>query len=576
LAALPPAAADALVVQANALREATDRLRGLTAIARAAPAAAGLRDALERTIADTAGSRHLDLGAFLQQAFEALGVVMRNAPADAMRFHAAIALLDTLQANESWRIRLLAALARHAPDEAARLAVAQAIRTAKVQPDRLEDALVPAHADALAHWVDTLVAQDGEVERLVPVLHAAAPLLPLSSRARAAEWIAGSPDLEQRFLGLDALLPLLPRAQAKAIAQSQLERIAEWSRPPAIQLLGLATLARHAPAALARHLDDLDRVLRLLSPTDSLPRLAPLIEAVPQVRAHLPALLERLADAPDDAQAKAIVLVATTLDAATTRQWLTRLPVDVPLHPAWSALVARMAAVDDADAAQAALTRLDNRFWEDDVVEHAAPSLPVHALRTMSTHGPRAGRPGEDGPRGSGALEALALRAAELGDPTLALALLDCRGGRTGWDEGLQAVCRATPRARLGPLLDALQLLQADERAQAIAEILPRLPRARRRPAILQLARDAGGLRIARAPRRVELLHRCGDTLARLPKRQLVSIWIAALDGSRGSSREEVLADVLAYAPALIARFGPGVAAALDAAIQVASGPRWP
>jgi hypothetical protein len=563
-AALGVAAPSALAAEALTLRYAIDRLTAMVAItAMPAPNKTPLVPPLLTALDQALASHYGDHGPTWLQAMGALGTCMTDTTTlDEVR-----KLLDRHDINRSWVVRMFAELAAgitsRPQHSLADEALAHAIKVAGADPDALltlRQALTPAHAETLARWVKARLAEgDAGTEPLVALVSGTKVKLPAALALSAAKALTCVQDVEQRFLGLAGLLTQLPRRVARRIAEAQCAAMAKWSDKPAMLLFGISTLAPFAPATVSRCCGDLDWALLMLCASDSLPWMPPLFEAVPATRRHLPQLLDDLGREEDqELREQVLTLVAGALDVSKAKAMLAHAP-----HCA--ALYARLASCGAIDDAVDALQLIDNEVRRVDVIERAAGSLPVAALRpfaeTLSVFR---------------ASEVLARRAATLGNPALALSLLERLRNSSDWRPAMLDVCRTTPAVALPDLMWLIgDFDDAENRAEARMLLMPRLAARVRRRWLAEALAEGGDLHALSAARRAALIPAYATQLSRMPRTALLGAWRAILQKDAGR-REAILDDVRAFAPALCLRFGTDMAAALDAAIVTGAPARWP
>jgi len=217
----------------------------------------------------------------------------------------------------------------------------------------------------------------------------------------------------------------------------------------------------------------------------------------------------------------------------------------------------------------------ENRHIRSQLIEDTAPDLPLETLYSINAR-VESSLIFEEHVSLKG-LGALAVRAAELGDMVLALSFLDRKGNSTfNGDRTLQDVYQLAPRSWINELIERAQELPPAVRSVALAELVNRVPRRRRRALVESIVESAASLRYAQNERRLDVIRMIEPELRRLPTSALVSIWTAAMRHSMEQGREEILVDVRAFAPTLISRLGPEIALKLDEAICLGGGDVWP
>ena len=203
----------------------------------------------------------------------------------------------------------------------------------------------------------------------------------------------------------------------------------------------------------------------------------------------------------------------------------------------------------------------------ENAVAIAADRLPSEMLRIVA----------EKAAQGSAALAAIAVSAAARGDHRLALETLPRITGGTIRERALIEVSERARPSWAEDLLTTIREYPEGPRAEALAKIIPKFAPERHATLVEEAVRAAShGYHLALAPKRMHVLTTLAAQLAHLPPPQLARLWkdIMRIDGLRG--RDEVLVDVAALAGPLAEVFGTSVAHALDNAIQIGSGDRWP
>ena len=433
--------------------------------------------------------------------------------------------------------------------------------------------LVAAHPHAGALVVDAgpspavsrrlaaAIAAIGDGASMARAVEALATVVPRAEVPNLVALLTAMEDPALRLPGLDALVHQMPAAVRRRVARDELSRREEWLLSRWGVVLGTRVIARCEPQAAEALVPEAWATIREFQQREDRARAAVL-------------LAEALDDVVDAELLEDVLPLDIDVMPALIR-WLDRdgvlrvraaLPELAPSyrhHEIVAALARRALAVHDDRLAIECLTEPDV-YRIEEAVAAIADALPQHLIQTASELA------GTD----DDALGALARRAARLGDGNAALALVDRAADHY----------RADMLAELAPIIPAEALPPLLERARsagygsgrALVAVLPRVTRAERRHVLLAAVAACADFRMAMADTRVRLLHELTPELARLPAAQLAGLFGEMLRQSAERNREEVLCDIRGFAPAFLRRFGPGVASALDDAIWVAGGDRWP
>jgi hypothetical protein len=567
---LDSSAVEVAVTQAQRL-DSVDRLRALSALALALPPnrLRGLLQSLMAALADSFPSRHFDLSKFLEEGFSALSRVLAFSHASEDEIDHAIALARTESVSDAWQIRLLASLASvggEYPHAKRALVEAFAIRAADSK-----HILVRARVLSAAHSValGALVRDLDNPLALVPLLHAAAHLLDARARKEAIRRLFLTPDWEQRFLGLAALLPHLSRQERDKVARAALAQKRDWSSDPTTFVLGMSVLAPYAPKLVAPHLAEVLKAHARLEPVTQVSFAVSLAQGHALAEKFVDVAFAAIDRVRREARLDSIVLLAPVLNRSQIASLLASVVTEAvgdPV-PVFVALLSRAAELEELDVVRECFSALDNEFTRAKVIERAACNLPYAALCVAAQATDHLGALGE-----------LAVRAASLGDLDLAWSCLERRTARMGDDNLLmQRVYRAAPPAEVEALIEKAQAFDPYSRAYALVEVVDRVGKSQRQKIIETIIDALQAFRGTRSTGRIDTMRLLHPHLQKLPADRIASMWKDALARSRaGSRREDVLVDVRAFAPILAAHFGPKIAPQLDAALSTAGGEYWP
>lgn len=232
-------------------------------------------------------------------------------------------------------------------------------------------------------------------------------------------------------------------------------------------------------------------------------------------------------------------------------------------------LLDRAVELGDAALVTKCVSAEANNFTRSRLIERIAPWLELDLLPHVA--------PLEEAEASQEGMGSLAVRAAELGDISLALEFLDRKGSTTfSGDRTIESIYRAAPAASADLLIERAGRMRPAERATALVELVGRLPIKKRKPVIESILSGAKELIGARDEQRLEVIRSLAPELARFPVSGLISIWTNYLAQSASQGREEVLVDVRAFAPILVASLGEDVALGLDESIRFAGVVCWP
>jgi hypothetical protein len=550
LASLPAARREQIATQAEQLPAALDRVRVLTAIVpllsaeQRTRAGTALLNALEASIEHPS----LDRRALHQAAWRCLS---EAPPAAALAAASALEDLDD-------RFAALLALAPTVP-AAATLIVEMTV----------------GHPKAVAYLISTRPSADvrrhitnaiGAIDDDTTMAAAVAALGDVVLRDDAPVLVARLARISDPAVRLPALFSLVGSMKPSMRRQVARNELAQWDdgRSSWITVVSVCVIARcHRPAATAVIPAAVAAIARF---------------SVSREKARAAILLADALDLPIDRELQEELLTGSAIDDELLLPLIAHLDDDgvrrlrarvtdlVPRfreHEVVAELARRALALGDHGLALDCLT-CGQVYRIEDAVTSVAKDLPLDLIDVAANVA------GDD----RDALAALARRAAELGDGHTAV-LLTMRGGNHGLGTRLAELATLVPDKTV-PTLVALAKGVGYGAAWPLAALVPRVPRSERRVLVCRAVVEAGELRLAMAAERVSLLHKLATELARLPVADVVELWGEAVRRSAELGREEVLCDISGFAPALVRRFGPKVALALDDAIRVAACDHWP
>ncbi len=263
----------------------------------------------------------------------------------------------------------------------------------------------------------------------------------------------------------------------------------------------------------------------------------------------------------------AIADLAAVMSASQIETLLTDLPGDISglIEP----LMERAAGLDNALLVARCLSLVSNKLTRGRLITQFAPGFTLDTVTAIMAD--------EDNLYDQGAIGALALRATQLGDKQLAIDLLYRQGDSiSSWDDTLEKVYALAPSSWADALIERTTGHASWPRAILLAQLASRVAAHKRKAIIEMIVKDAQGLYGALTDQRIEVFRKLQKELTRMPASMIVSIWREALRVSAERGREDVLVDVRAFAPLLIARFGDELALHLDEAIRLFGGDSWP
>jgi hypothetical protein len=562
LAHLSPGRAADVIAEAAALEHPAYRAQALAKLVSAGHAEA--EPLLAEALRDTCASRHLDRHDITLQAVRtvaAADVELSREFADAVRELPSF----------PYRLMALLALACSGRSAAARTASAALVDlllysdwTGQIPDDTIEDADTACLAEAILAV---------PASKSFAVLAASlAPLLRQSDRSAVLRRVATIKAPEVRLQALAAVLPHTPLDVAGLIAAAEHARSGEWSGNPELLPLALEIML---VGGINPDQELLERgwaaVLSIGNPATWLTHVARLANA--HDTAVPSALLTKVLSAALRLDAKwrwpAVTALAPRLGLDDLRRVLPLLnqaPSGPEVTRAAAACAARAAELGDEPLMLAFLTAARTFLGDQDAVS-AADRLPSEVLPTAADHAAH----------DPGALAAIAATAAARGDHRLALEILSTITSPSSRETAVTAIAARAQSSWAEDLLPAIRQLWEGPRAEALAELIPKIAPERRAALVEEAVRAAHeGYRFASAPKRRRILISLAPELTRLPAARLAQLWkdVMHLDGLRG--RDEVLVDVAALAGPVVEVFGSAVALELDKAIRVSGADQWP
>ncbi|MGY1776808.1 hypothetical protein ACI8AV_13185 [Geodermatophilus sp. SYSU D00804] len=560
LARLPVDRVPAVVAEAAALEHPSERAMALAALVAAGQAQA--EPLLISALRETAASRHA------KRASIALKAVQLVAHVAVEVSEGLIAAVHELPFPRH-RLQALLALACSGPTTSAR-AASEAVVEQILAGHRLgKIADEPASSAETTYLADAVLAVS-EPHALALVVVDLAPLLSEADRVRVLHRALTIEEPAPRLLALSALCDS-PALAGHAAAAEQI-RLHEWSEDQDLLPLGLQVLAAGGMEANRELVDRAwAAVLGFDNPAVRLAHVTTLAEtggaAVPA------ALITEIVEAELGSDPRWRWPILAALARQLTVHDLTRIlpvlskadPVNEETADAAASCAVRSAELHDQALMLAFLTAVPDPVWGQPAINAAADRLPADVLRVVADHC-----------RDGDALAALAVRAARYGDAQVALNVLSRIPQSTSREIAVKEVAGQAQPSWAEDLLPLVRELPEGPRAEALAALIPRVEAHQRADLVEEAVHAAQGYRLASAPRRRQILGQLAPELARLPAVRVANIWSADMRVTAFRGRDEVLVDVAALAGVLIETLGPTVAQALDDAIQVGGGGRWP
>ncbi len=565
---LSAAAAGEIAASAAALRNVCDRVSGLSDMIPGLPAAA-MEEAVRNLIAalpDLYSSPSLDRDKTLQKGFRALSQALVHCPSPEVTEQSISLACDQRFSAEDQIVLLLDLASAGGTSEHVRESLTRALGIAAGDAELASifgAGLTTAHGPVLGD----LLAGLHKPGHLVSFLSAAAGLLDSSSKDLAAKRVAALDDAEARLSGLNSLLRHLPEPERERLALQELDRQAEWSYDPEFVVSAFGALALHVPKARRPPADQLIATFRRLPARSKVTfagHLAGNADVAVQVMQEAFAAALRV---PERDRPAAMVELASWLDPSQIANVLDD-PETQGNAALTESLARRAAELRNAQLVVKCLSAEHNGSARSKLIAKVAPELRLDMLPAVATL--------EDESSLYQGLSALAVRAAELGDISLALHFLGRKGStRSGGDRTLETVYRLAPASSAALLIDRAREMRPSERASVLVELVGRVPARTRRPVIQSIVKDIQD-RYTPSHERLHVMRALTPELTRLPISEIVSMWTSSLRQSATRGREEVLVDVLAFAPILAARFGREIALELDEAIRLGGVDSWP
>ena len=146
-------------------------------------------------------------------------------------------------------------------------------------------------------------------------------------------------------------------------------------------------------------------------------------------------------------------------------------------------------------------------------------------------------------------------------------------GSSSGADYSLGEILAAVPPDHFNSAISFARDADPSERSEAVAALLNKWPDHTSMPLLDGVVTDFLTSTYVNEIKFSTLLE---EPLGRISEQELLALYLKALNHGLGGRREDILDIIGIFARALINRFGPGAAGALEEACTMGCGPHWP